>query len=82
MKIVEVFVPAVDKVYDFRLAEQASVEELVDEIIEMICQREQCTLAGEAGALSLWRAATNMLLLPNTSLSAYGISNGERLILV
>lgn len=79
---VEVYVTAMARGYDFRLAAGATAQELVEEISEMVCQREQCQLAGNAAELSLWRAEGGVLISPGGTLAGSGVQNGDRLILV
>jgi uncharacterized ubiquitin-like protein YukD len=44
MILVDIFVPILGRKYDFRLAADVSIERLILEICETICQRERCQM--------------------------------------
>lgn len=82
MILVDIYVPAMDHVYDFHLDENMTVGSLVEEIAEMICQREQCRLDGQAADLTLWKAEQAEKLSKKATLRESGVASGERLTLV
>lgn len=47
MIMVDVQVPALDAVYDFSLSEEVQIGVLIEEITEMICQREKMQMPEE-----------------------------------
>ena len=75
MIIVEVFVPAIDNIYEFRLNEDVAVNVVIEEIISVICQKERAdflrVLSGKQQVLS-----------SNLSLYENGVQSGDRLIML
>ena len=53
MILVDVYAPSVNQTYDFTLEESAKVSAVIDELSEMIAQREQTELKGEVRELLL-----------------------------
>lgn len=82
MIMADVFVPSIGRQYDFSLDEQAAIEHLIPEIAEVICQKENCTLGGNAGELMLCLMDTRQILDSSRSLGSYQIGNGSSLLLV
>lgn len=82
MVLVDIYVPAVDKTYDFRLEENAPVRVIVDEIVEMIGQKEHTQVAGDVAKLLLCDRAHEVVLPREATLRACRISNGSSLLLV
>lgn len=82
MILVDIYVPSVDRVYDFQVDESYSVAVIVEEVCEMIQQREQMNgfLAEEAAVL-LDEKTQRMLPLDQT-MEECRITDGNRLILV
>ena len=77
----EVYVPSIDKHYDFKLSEDVPVSIIIEEICSLICQKERCTLDGEARELLLFRDSDCMVLSLSTSLYENNIKTGNKLIL-
>lgn len=82
MILVDLYLPVLDKTYNFRLDENAHVEDVTEEIAEVICQREQTTLLGNAADLLLYQTSTHHILSASSTLSDSGIASGDRLSLV
>lgn len=82
MILVDIWVPALDKSYDFQLDENLTIEVLLGEIGELICQKEQCQMKGNIVDLMLWNADNGMKLNGQVSLGESGIRSGDRLLLV
>lgn len=82
MILVDIYVPSVDKTYDFNLDETAKVKVIIEEIIEMIGQKEHTSIAGDPSALWLCESADKRRLHRDISLEASGIGNGSSLLLV
>lgn len=82
MILVDVYVPVIDKVYDFHLDENAAVWTVIEDMADMICQKEQCRLKGESSQLTLWLAGQKVKLDKRGTLFENGIHAGERLWLV
>ena len=82
MIIVEVFVPAIDNIYEFRLNEDVAVNVVIEEIISVICQKEQCPLKGERADFLLVLGGKQQVLSSNLSLYENGVQSGDRLIML
>ncbi len=82
MVLVDVFVPSVDKTYNFNLNENVAIGDVILEITEMIEQKERTKLIGEKGNLNLYEMKRSVLLpKANTLFNCY-VTSGSRLILV
>lgn len=79
---VDIYVPVLDRNYDFLLNEETKVGILLEDIVEDICQKEQCSVRTDAGKLMLWSKATGEILSEEKTLAQYGIRNGFLLMLV
>ncbi|WP_167955902.1 hypothetical protein [Anaerosporobacter faecicola] len=79
---VDLYVPSLNKKYNFNLNETALVGTIIEELTEMICQKEQCTLFGEVGELMLVCIERQEVLQKQETLEQYGIITGNRLMLV
>lgn len=79
---VDVFVPALDRVYNFNLDEESRISVLIEEISELICQKEHSLLAGEKERFVMGSVDRKINFNPKSSLKGYSIKNGEKLILV
>lgn len=82
MILVDVRVPSLNKVYDFNLEEYALVSVLIEEIVEMICQKEQCEMIGEIEEMLLCEEETQVVLPKHKNLEECGVHTGSRLLLV
>lgn len=82
MIIVDVYVPALDRVYNFNLDEDSRISVLVEEISELICRKERSELDGEKERFIMGSIDKKINLNPHHSLREYSIKNGEKLILV
>ena len=80
--IVEVYVPTLDKEYEFLLDNDAVASVAADEITSVVCEKEQCELEGSAESLMLFHVQSGTKLIANLTLYENGISSGDRLILV
>ena len=81
MIIVEIKVPALDKIYDFQLEEDIPLGEVRKEIAEIICRKEQISLEGNEEELLMWNANGQKLLLENTAYEN-GLKTGDCILLV
>lgn len=82
MVLVDVFVPSVDKTYNFSLNETVEIQSVIAEITEMIEQKERVTLVGDRSGLYLYNAGSERVLPKGNTLADCAIGNGSRLILV
>ena len=82
MILVDIVVPSVDKIYDFMLDETVPIFIVIDEIVDMVCRKEQCSISGDKEKLMLCSLEGQTILDKKRTLKEYGIINGKRLILV
>jgi len=82
MILVDIYVPSTDQEYDFQLDQNASVASVVEELAELISQKERCVLQSNPGMFSLCSREFQSVLPMNCTLNECGIRTGSRLILV
>lgn len=82
MVLTDVYVPALDQVYDFWLDESCYVTAAAKEVRSMVWQREQISPLMEEEPPVLFDAATQTMLQPDMTLEECGMKDGHRLILV
>lgn len=82
MILVDIYVPSVGNVYDFQLDEEEKIGAIVEEIGELIGQKEHCQIVGDMGELMLCSREDKQILSKNMTLAASGIQNGSSLILL
>ncbi|MCR5556410.1 MAG: glutamyl-tRNA amidotransferase [Butyrivibrio sp.] len=82
MVLVDIFVPAVDKTYNFNLNEGVAVENVILEITEMIEQKERTTLVGNRTALNLYNERDNVVLPKTNTLEECYVTSGTKFLMV
>lgn len=82
MILVDIFVPSVNNVYDFRLDEKSPIQRVIEEICELIEIKEHCNLIGDTEGMMLCCQKHECILPGYCTLSECGISTGSSLILV
>lgn len=82
MILVDVYVPVMDETYDFYLDENVETGILIEQMADMICQKEQCPLRGDVEKLSLWRPGIPYRLSRSDTLQKAGVEAGDSLLLV
>ena len=82
MILVDIYVPSVDKTYDFQLNEGISIYSVVEEISEMIGQKEHSKIVGRTDELFLCHYKTQRVLDKKCSLKEEGVVTGDKLLLV
>lgn len=81
MILVDVYIPAVEQTYDFRLEETCRPDVIIGEICEMVEQREQLP-ADEGERFLLFDASLRRALPYDRTLEESGVIDGHLLILV
>ncbi len=81
MILVDLYVPLLDKVYDFELEEDKQTGALLDDILYLITQKEGLHGEKESG-IRLYAFSLERFLDEDKTLGQQGVDNGERLILV
>lgn len=82
MILVDIHVPALGNVYDFQLDEDEKIGAIVEEIGELIGQKEHSRIVGDMGKLMLCSGEHKKILSRNLTLSEEHIQNGSSLILL
>lgn len=82
MILVEVFVPMLNRGFDFQLDENGTVEDVTEEIAETVCQSQQCVLKGRYEDLILCKASRHRILSAKMTLTDAGVRTGDRLTLL
>lgn len=81
MILVDVQVPALDKIYDFELEEEKQTGQLIDDILYLIGRKEGLYVEKKSG-IRLYAFGQERFLDEDKGLWQQGVGNGERLILV
>lgn len=82
MVLVDIYVPSVNNVYDFQLDEQTKVKTLIEEVAELIEQKEQCKMVGDADDLMLCLQKNKCILPYDKTLEECDVLTGSSLLLV
>ena len=82
MVLVDLELPALGRLYQFKLNETVPIDQLKEEIVEMICQKEQSRFIGEPEQLMLCSKMQETVLNPKKTLSELQIKEADKLILV
>lgn len=82
MILVDLEVPSMGRIYNFKLDEQVIIAVLLEEIVEMIRQKERCELVGDMERICLCCVDDKRILSREGTLEQYGVINGKRLMLL
>lgn len=82
MILVDIYVPSVENTYDFQLDENTPISTIIEEIGELIEQKEHCAIVGEMEKLLLCTRKDEKILSKGQTLDGCGIKTGDSLILV
>ena len=82
MILVDIYVPSVDREFDFGLDERAKISSIIEEVSSMISQKEQCELRGNVEELLLCNMEDSAILPRQKTLEQCNVCNGKRLMLV
>ena len=82
MIMVDVYVPAMDREYDFGLNQNVKVCRIIEEISEMIAGKEHSEIVGTGKELILCDRRDGRILDGNKTLSDCRIQTGSSLLLV
>ena len=80
MILVDVYVPSLNRTYDFRLDETVGIDLIIDEISDMISQKEHCRIVGDRGKLFLASRTDKKILPYGSTLASCGVTTGDSLI--
>ncbi len=82
MILVDIFVPSIDKTYNFGLNENVAIDSVILEITEMIEQKERTKLLGNKNELNIYQINNERILPKQNTLSDCYVTSGTRLILI
>ncbi len=82
MILVDIYVPSIGNTYDFQLDEEVPVGSVIEEISEMIGQKEHCRIVGDMTKLMLCAGKGRQILHKDYTLEQCHIITGDSLILV
>ena len=82
MIIVNIKVPALEKENNFSVDENAPVEDLIEEIAELIVQKEGVQFSGSTDEMALCSQNPGFQCARGNCLNDYGVYGGAELILV
>lgn len=81
MILLDIQVPAIDRIYDFELDEEIPVEELLKKILQLIKEKEENVTEKEE-KLYLYAFQREKVLTESDSLKKQGVKSGETLFLI
>lgn len=82
MVMVDIYVPSVNSVYDFQFDENTPVCNIIDEVSELIEQKERCAVVGSREDLVLCLRNSRQILPMYKTLAECGVRTGNSMILV
>ena len=82
MILVDVYIPAMEEVYDFQLDENASVELIIQEMVELIARWNKSGPGIHSEDFALCHMGTQKLIRRSQTLYNAGVHDGSRLILL
>ncbi len=82
MIIVDVEIEALDKVYDFKLDDEVPISKIIDDICEMLSQKEKCAASVNSENLILFARKTGSILSQNMTLRNCNVVSGDKLMLI
>lgn len=82
MILVDIYVPSTGNTYDFQLDEDVPVGNVIEEVSEMIGQKEHCRIVGDMTKLMLCVGKNQQILRKDYTLAQCQIVNGDSLLLV
>lgn len=82
MVMVDIYVPSVNSVYDFQFDENTLVSNIIDEVSELIEQKEHCAVVGSREDLVLCLRNSRQILPVYKTLAECGVRTGNSMILV
>lgn len=81
MLTIDIFVPIIEKDYDFSVDENIKIETITEDIIDLIFQKEGYS-SQDAFGMCLFSQEKEQILPPDLTLWECEIDNGDRLLLV
>ncbi len=82
MVIVDISVPRFFKKYDFKLRDDVPIGEIINQVCDILKNKEQCAIEEEGHEFLLCSITEKQILQKNQTLRNYNIRSGNRLLLV
>lgn len=82
MILINVAFAETDQEYDFKVDEQAPIEQVVEEMVTMIAEKEHYKVSKEQGLFLLCNPKTASIFSPMTTLTMNGVTSGMTLMLL
>lgn len=82
MIIVDVEFVAIDRCYDFKLDDTVSISKIIDDMCEIISQKEGYESVKDPRKLILCNRSKGQILSQSATLQSYGVASGDLLMLV
>lgn len=82
MILINVLFLELNQSYDFKTEENAQIGRVIEEMVEMIAQKEQLSVEKDRGFFLLCRPETQEVFNPSQSLAELGVCSGDTLLLV
>lgn len=82
MILIDIYVPSVNSMYDFQFDENTLVANIIDEVSELIGQKEHCAVVGSREELALCHRDSRQILPIYRTLAECGVRTGHSMILV
>lgn len=82
MLFVEVKVPVLEQVYDFKVEKKEKVNRVLFDMITKICQKENYNLEGKKDKVLLWDVEQKKILPKDWTMEECGIKTGTRLLIL
>ena len=82
MILTDIYVPVLDRVYDFKLDENATTDQVIDEICELICRKEKLKAVEGKDKMLLCSVREQRTFAADETLLNAGVVTGDRLILL
>lgn len=82
MILVDITVPGVDNTYDFKIDENVEIRFIIEDIVQLICQKEKTLLNDNNDSFLLCSYKDQRGLDKTMTLRDCGINSGDKLLLV
>ena len=82
MIIVDIIVESLDNTFDFKLDDDVVISKIIEDICEVLSQKEKCKPAIHTETLILCKYSSGYILPQNMTLRDCGIVSGDKLMLV
>ena len=82
MIIVTVEIPIMDTCYDFQIDEDIPVRFVRDEIMDLVCRRNQCGSEGNKESAMIWDKRRRTIVGLDRTAYENGLETGSELVLV